>query len=45
VTGIETDPAAFVRDLKVAMTALADEIDAGFPGNAHAEIADVCARA
>lgn len=40
VTGIDTRPAVFVKELKCAMTALAREVDAGFPQNAHAEIVD-----
>ena len=40
VTGIETDPGAFVSTLKAAMSQRAKEIDANFPANAHAEIVD-----
>jgi TnpA family transposase len=40
VTGIETRPSEFVENLKKEMTALAVEVDAGFPKNAHAEIVD-----
>ena len=40
VTGIETDSAIFVSELKQAMRANAAEVDAGFPDNAHAEIVD-----
>ena len=40
VTGIETEPGAFVSKLKSSMALRAMEIDAGFPENAHAEIVD-----
>lgn len=40
VTGIETEPSIFVRELRAEMMALANEVDANFPHNAHAEIVD-----
>ena len=40
VTGIEIRPSAFVAELRKEMSALASEVDASFPKNAHAEIAD-----
>lgn len=40
VTGVETDSAAFVGVLKETMRITAEEVDAGFPTNAHAEIVD-----
>ena len=40
VTGIETEPGAFVSKLKSSMAQRALEIDASFPENAHAEIVD-----
>jgi TnpA family transposase len=40
VTGIEVDAHAFVKGLKKAMTELTKKVDADFPKNAHAEIAD-----
>lgn len=40
VTGIETNPGTFVTMLRSAMAQRANEVDASFPENAHAEIAD-----
>jgi TnpA family transposase len=40
VTGIETEPKAFVAALKAAMTTRINEVDASFPENSHAEIVD-----
>ncbi|MBC7701474.1 Tn3 family transposase [Aquabacterium sp.] len=40
VTGIETKPSIFVAELQKALLAQAQEVDAGFPTNAHAEIVD-----
>lgn len=40
VTGIETEPSAFIAALKQAMAERATEVDANFPENAHAEIVD-----
>lgn len=40
VTGITTDPKVFVQQLRDEMIALANQIDANFPENAHADIVD-----
>ena len=40
VTGIETEPTAFVSKLEAAMSKRVKEVDANFPENAHAEIVD-----
>lgn len=40
VTGIETEPKAFVSALKAAMSARIHEVDDSFPENSHAEIVD-----
>lgn len=40
VTGIETEPKAFVASLKAAMATRINEVDASFPENSHAEIVD-----
>lgn len=40
VTGIDIHPATFVKELKVAMAAVAREVDEGFPKNTHTEIVD-----
>ena len=40
VTGVETDPRAFTQALKSVLLETAEAVDAEFPGNAYAEIAD-----
>lgn len=40
VTGIETNPSAFVENLRQQLLTKAQQVDEAFPQNAHAEIVD-----
>ncbi|WP_125077094.1 Tn3 family transposase [Pseudoxanthomonas sp. SGT-18] len=40
VSGLPTQPSAFVRGLREELTILADAVDERFPGNVHADVVD-----